>query len=587
MAISDEFKRELSDKNDLGELAARYMTLKRSGRMLQGLCPFHSEKTPSFYIYTDSNSFYCFGCQKGGDVITFIEEIENLDFMEAVKFLADRAGMTIPDDENMDAGRINQRRRILEQNRAAGRFFHEQLYTKEGAAALKYLHERGMRDEAIRHFGVGWAPDSWDALSRHLSSLGYRDDEIISARLAFQNRYGRPCDFFRDRIMFPVIDLQKNVIAFGGRVYKPGQTGGKYVNTAENIVYTKGENLYAMNFAKNTKGDTIILCEGFMDAIAMHQAGITNAVASQGTAVTRQQAKLIAKYAKKVIIAQDGDAAGQKSIEKSIPEMRAEGLDIRVVVIRGAKDPDEYIKKFGAASFQKLLDSSGSGTEYLIDNIKMKYNMESDTERVAYLKEVCGLLSTLDNIERDIYTSRIASELGVEKSAITSQTAKLSKQQTKQENAEKFRQIAAQAAGRTDEVNTERKNNPRAAKKEEEILAQLFRNPDYYPVIKEKLTKDKFVTSFNRTLYSAVTKQIEQLGAASFAGLTESLTDKEMSALVRIVNTAPATRTTKEDLSQCADELIAEADKLTPEKAASTSAEDLKAYLEALRKKKS
>lgn len=586
MAISDDFKREISEKNDLGEIAARYMTLKRSGRMLQGLCPFHSEKTPSFYIYTDSNSFYCFGCQKGGDVITFIEQVENLDFMEAVKFLADRAGMTMPEDSS-DGGRVNVRRRILEQNRAAARFFHEQLYSPAGAQALKYLHDRGMRDEAIRHFGVGWAPDSWDMLSKHLSSLGYRDDEIITARLAFANRYGKPCDFFRDRIMFPVIDLQKNVIAFGGRVYKPGATGGKYVNTAENIVYTKGENLYAMNFAKNTKGDTIILCEGFMDAIAMHQNGITNAVASQGTAVTRKQAKLIAKYAKKVIIAQDGDAAGQKSIEKSIPEMRAEGLDIRVVVIRGAKDPDEYIKKFGAASFQKLLDGSGSGTEYLIDNIRAKYDMGTDTGRVAYLKEVCGLLSGLDSIERDIYTSRIASELGVDKGSIISQTNSLMRKKNRQENTEKFREMAAQATGRTDEVNTERRNNPRAAVKEEEVLAQLFRNPDYYPVIKDKLTADKFVTSFNRAIYRAVAKQIEESGTVSFAGLSESLTDKEMSALVRIVNTSPALRTTKDELSQCADELIAEAEKMTPDKAKSTSAEDLKAYLEALRKKKS
>ncbi len=585
MAIPDDFKRELSERSDLGEIASRYITLKRSGRMLQGLCPFHSEKTPSFYIYTDSNSYYCFGCQKGGDVISFIEQVENLDFMEAVKFLADKAGMTVP-EEGMDTGRINIRRRVFEQNRAAALFFYEQLYTPGGREALRYLHDRGLTDESIKRFGVGYAPDSWDALSKHLMSKGYRGEEIITAKLAFQNRYGKPCDFFRDRIMFPVIDLQKNVIAFGGRVYKPGATGGKYVNTAESPVYTKGENLYGMNIAKNSKGDEIILCEGFMDAIAMHQAGITNAVASQGTAVTRKQAKLIAKYAKRVIIAQDGDEAGQNSIKRSIPEMQAEGLEIRVVVIKGAKDPDEYIKKYGAEKFRKLIEGSASGTEYLIDSIRAKHDMGTDSGRVNFLREVSKLLSTLDTIERDIYASRIATELGVDKSAIISTVKKETRKKTENESREEFRRLSAQATGRADEVNTERRNNVRAAKIEEEIIACLFKNPDYYPLIKDRLTKEKFVTSFNRTLYSAIVQQIESGFQPAFASMTEHLTDTEMSSLVRIVNTTQRERMTKEEFSQLGDELIRESEKMTPEKASSASAQELKDYIESLRKQK-
>lgn len=585
MAIPDDFKRELSERSDLGEIAGRYMTLKRSGRMLQGLCPFHSEKTPSFYIYTDSNSYYCFGCQKGGDVISFIEQVENLDFMEAVKFLADKAGMTVPED-GMDSGRINIRRRVFEQNRAAAMFFYEQLYTKEGREALKYLHDRGMTDESIKRFGVGYAPDSWDALSKHLMNSGYRGDEIITAKLAFQNRYGKPCDFFRDRIMFPIIDLQKNVIAFGGRVYKPGATGGKYVNTAESPVYTKGENLYGMNIAKNSKGDEIILCEGFMDAIAMHQAGITNAVASQGTAVTRKQAKLIAKYAKRVIIAQDGDEAGQNSIKRSIPEMQAEGLEIRVVVIRGAKDPDEYIKKYGAEKFKQLISESSSGTQYLIDSIRSKYDMGTDAGRVNFLKEVSKLLSTLDSIERDIYTSRIATELGVEKNAIFVQIKKETRKKNESESREEFRKLSAQATGRADEVNTERRNNVKAAKLEEDIIACLFKNPDYYSLIRDKLPKEKFVTSFNRTLYSAVVQQIENGIQPTFSTMTEHLTDTEISSLVRIVNTTQNTRMTKEEFSRLGEDLVREADKMTPEKASSASAQELKDYLESLRKQK-
>lgn len=585
MAIPDDFKRELSERSDLGEIAGRYMTLKRSGRMLQGLCPFHSEKTPSFYIYTDSNSYYCFGCQKGGDVISFIEQVENLDFMEAVKFLADKAGMTVPED-GMDSGRINIRRRVFEQNRAAALFFYEQLYTNEGRAALKYLHDRGMTDESIKRFGVGYAPDSWDALSKHLMNSGYRGDEIITAKLAFQNRYGKPCDFFRDRIMFPIIDLQKNVIAFGGRVYKPGATGGKYVNTAESPVYTKGENLYGMNIAKNSKGDEIILCEGFMDAIAMHQAGITNAVASQGTAVTRKQAKLIAKYAKRVIIAQDGDEAGQNSIKRSIPEMQAEGLEIRVVVIRGAKDPDEYIKKYGAEKFKQLISESSSGTQYLIDSIRSKYDMGTDAGRVNFLKEVSKLLSTLDSIERDIYTSRIATELGVEKNAIFVQIKKETRKKNESESREEFRKLSAQATGRADEVNTERRNNVKAAKLEEDIIACLFKKPDYYSLIRDKLPKEKFVTSFNRTLYSAVVQQIENGIQPTFSTMTEHLTDTEISSLVRIVNTTQNTRMTKEEFSRLGEDLVREADKMTPEKASSASAQELKDYLESLRKQK-
>jgi DNA primase len=590
MAIPEEFINEVKLQNDITDVIGGYIPLKRMGRNSKGLCPFHSEKTPSFTVYADTASFYCFGCQTGGDVIGFIRKIENLDYVEAIKFLAARASMTMP-EQSFDSGLSKSKLKIFEQNRAAGKFFYQCLVDSGGREALSYLHQRGMTDSIIRKFGVGLAPDSWDKLCTHLSSLGYSPEEIELANLGFKNRYGKMTDRFRDRIMFPIIDLQGRVIAFGGRVYREGVKGGKYINTSDTLVYKKTDNLFAMNFAKNEKGDTIILCEGFMDVIAMYQAGISCAVASQGTAVTKEQARLIAKYAKRVIVAQDGDAAGQESIRRSIPLLKATGIEVCVLRIpggeNGAKDPDEYIRKFGKERFLALLESCQSDVEFLLDGIRKKHDTDTDAGKISFLKEACASLTNLSAIELDVYTSKLSKELSIEKEVIVNQVNINRKKRDTEAKKEQFRSMEKQISGRDDKINPERKNNLRAAVKEEELIAAIYSNADFARLAMEKLPAEKLVTSFNRKIYEAIISQTARGLLPSLSLMEDGFSDEERSAAARIVNSRPAVRVGRQDVEQCITDILAEGAKLTPDMAAAASDEELREYIEFLRRKNS
>jgi len=583
--IPQSFIDELRQSSDIAEIIGGYVQLKRSGRLLKGLCPFHSEKTPSFTVFPQNGSFYCFGCQTGGSVITFIEKAEQLDFVEAVKWLANRAGIEVPDDGSSDGIGL-LRRRIKEANREAARFFYRQLYTTAGAEALAYLHGRGLTDKTIAHFGLGWSPDGWDKLSKHLISLGFRADELEAANLSFSNRSGAPTDRFRNRVMFPIIDLQGSVIAFGGRTMEKEHQGRKYLNTSDTPVYKKTNNLYGLNWAKATCSQSVVVTEGFMDVIAMWQAGITNVVASQGTAFTAEQARLLSKYTSTVILSQDGDEAGQNAIRRSIPVLRATGLDIRVLQIPDNMDPDEYIKAHSAESMRSLINGSVSDTEFLIAGIISHHDIDSYDGRVRCLREICELLGKMNPLEQEVWAGRIAEQLSVDKSAIMSQLGIISRKQRRNESREELKAMAQEITGGGTRSNPERQQHLRAAKAEESLIAAITLSPTLAAGLEQRLPPESFVTSMNRRLYAAVLEQIKNGNEPSLMMLEQQLTPDETSAAARILNSEPAVLATAGDIEQYIAIINEERARPTADDLSGMTDADLASYMQALSKRK-
>ena len=585
--LSDEFISEIKYRNDLGELASSYMQLKRRGRNLVGLCPFHGEKTPSFNIYTENGSFYCFGCGKGGDIITFVMNIENLDYMEAVKFLAERAGMSLPEDD-YDDSMSRMRNRIYEANREAARFFYSKLISKEGAEGLAYLRGRGLADSTIRHFGLGFAPDERFALGNHLRGRGFSEAEMIAANLVFKTKSGRGVvDRFYNRVMFPIIDVRGNVIAFGGRIMSDQKP--KYLNTSDTIVFNKSVNLFSLNNAKNSKSDELILCEGYMDVIALNQAGFTNAVATLGTALTPDQASLMKRYCKEVVICYDADEAGQKATARAIDILRRVGLTVKVISIPDGKDPDEFIRRHGDkghAAFQNLLDRSGNDMDYRLRKLRSQYDMSNAQGKLDYLNEGVRLLCELDNpMERDIYASRLSDETDVSKPMITEQIARQLKRKERGRNKEEYARLRKQISARDDKINPQHASNLRAATAEENLIAFLVHNPDKLTYIHERLPAEDFTTDFNRRLYEYFSgKILNNLNPMN--SIAADFTADEQSQVVRIVNSyQDMTRTT-----QALDEYIAiikdEASRPSEEDIRGFSNDDLTSYLKSMKDKK-
>ena len=583
MAIPLEFIHEVKERNNITDVIGGYVNLKRNGRTAKGLCPFHSEKTPSFTVFEDTDSFYCFGCQTGGDVIGFIRKIENLDYVEAIRFLANRAGMQMVEDGRHD-GLSQMRLKIREQNREAARFYHRALYSPEGRQALDYFHSRGLTDETIRHFGLGWSPDRWDALAHYLHGKGYKHDEILAADLGFTSRNGGVIDRFRNRVMFPIIDLQGSVIAFGGRVFTEDAKGGKYVNTSDTLIYKKTNHLFAMNFAKSRQSDELILCEGYMDVIALHQAGFTNAVAALGTAVTPQQAHLMGKYVKRVVLSQDGDEAGQRSIARSIPIMKAEGLDVRVLRITGAKDPDEFIKKFGPERFRRLVDNCSNDIEYSLARIEGKYDMATDDGRLHFLPEVCEFLAGLGPLEREVYASRIADKLKTDKSAIISQIDASARRKSFSEKRKEFREMAQASAGVGDKVNPQRSANLRGAAAEDALLELLFHHQDLIPKASAQLAPEEFVTDFSRRVYAQFIELSRDGQAVSVTDLQQQFSESETAEIVRVINGQNVRGTA--DFGTLIARIKEEGARTKPSDAAKLSSEELLEQMKLLRQKK-
>ena len=549
--LSDEFISEIKYRNDLGELAASYMQLKRRGRNLVGLCPFHGEKTPSFNIYTENGSFYCFGCGVGGDIITFVMKIENLDYMEAVKFLAERAGMSMPEDDYDDSV-SKLRTRIYEANREAARFFYAKLMSKEGAEGLAYLRNRGLADSTIRHFGLGFAPDERFALGNHLRSRGFTENEMIAANLVFKSRSGNSVlDRFYNRVMFPIIDVRGNVIAFGGRIMTDQKP--KYLNTSDTLVFNKSFNLFSLNNAKNSKSDSLILCEGYMDVISLNQAGFTNAVATLGTALTADQAALMKRYCKEVIICYDADEAGQKATARAIDILRRAGLVVKVISIPDGKDPDEFIRRHGDkghAAFQNVLDNSGNDMEYRMQKLKSRYDMNSPQDKLNYLNEGVKLLCELDNpMERDIYASRLSDETDVSKASILEQVKQGMRRKERYRRKNEFSQLQKNLSARDDRINPQHASNLRAVSAEENLIAFLVNNPDKLVYIHEKLRPEDFTTDFNRNLFEYFSVRIIK-HQDPMTALSMDFTNDEQSKIVRIVNSGADLPRTQQALDE-------------------------------------
>ena len=416
MAFPENFINELTERNDIVEVVSSYVRLsKKSGSNLFGLCPFHSEKTPSFSVSPDKQIYHCFGCGKGGGVINFVMEIENLSFPEAVEFLAKRAGMPMPEETNDRESR--RRARMLELNKAAARFFYEQLSTPAGQAACDYMRKRKLSPATARNFGIGFAPDSWNSLTEAMKAKGFTEKELAEAGLVRHGKNGGVYDTFRNRLMFPVIDVRGNVIGFSGRILGDGEP--KYMNSPETLVFNKSRNLFALNLAKKSKCGYIILSEGNIDVASLHQAGFDSAVASLGTSLTPEQARLISRYTDQVVIAYDNDGAGIKAAQRAIGILEKLDLKVKVLRLEGAKDPDEFIKLKGPEAFRKLLEGSEDQIDYRLRAVTEKYDLSSDGDKVAFLKEATELVARLPGaVERQVYAMRVASMAGVPENVV-------------------------------------------------------------------------------------------------------------------------------------------------------------------------
>ncbi len=586
MRLSEDFIAELKYRSDISEIASSYMQLKRRGRNLVGLCPFHGEKTPSFNIYTENGSFYCFGCGTGGDVITFIMKIENLDYMEAVKFLAQRAGMTVPEDA-VDDTMSKLRTRVYEANREAARFFYSKLYSPEGKSALSYLKGRALTDNTIKRFGLGYSPNSRFALTNHLKSKGFTDSELLAANLVFKARSGKGVvDRFYDRVMFPIIDLRGNVIAFGGRIMSDQKP--KYLNTSDTIVFNKSQNLFSLNNAKNAGTRRLILCEGYMDVIAVNQAGFADAVATLGTALTTEQAMLMKRYCDEVVICYDADEAGQKATARAISILRNVGLVVRVLSIPDGKDPDEFIRKNGdkgAVAFKNLLDKSGNDVEYRLFKLKQGYDLNTTDGRFAYLSQAVKVLASIDNrMEQDIYASKIAEEVNVGKASIMVEIAKISRSRSYNDRKSEFSKLQTKMSGRDDKINTEHQKKPRATIAEQNLIAYLVNNVDKLGAIESRISADDFVTDFNRKLFVYFSNRIKE-NKDPLTTLSADFTNDEVSSIVSIISKFSQVAATDTALLEYISIIKEESSKLSDDDIASATSSELDSYLKKLKEK--
>lgn len=575
MRLSDSFLEQLRANTDIESVISPYVNLRRRGKNLVGLCPFHNEKTPSFTVYPENGSFYCFGCGVGGDVITFVRRMENLDYMEAVKQLADRAGMALPED-GYDDTLAKKRTAVLAANRAAAKFFHSQLFTDRGRHALNYFLDRGLTMETIRHFGLGFAPDDWRALKNHLNEQGFDDILLESANLLRRSdKNGKVSyyDNFRNRVMFPIIDPRGNVIAFGGRVLDDSKP--KYINTSDTLVYKKSNGVFALNFAKNGNDGKLIIAEGYMDVIALHQAGFTNAVACLGTALTKEQANLLSRYADEIILSYDADEAGQKATARALGIFGTTGMEIKVLRLTGGKDPDEIIKKYGAQRFRDIINGAANDTEYRLLRARQGIDLSTDDGKVKYLSAATEVLAGIPSpVEVDVYASRLANELGVDKLAIESQVKYKREGLRKRRMAQREQDQKRLLINGQNTKNPERSQHLRAAKAEETLIASLMWNPDFYNKLKDELSADYFVTALNRRIFSVILSRLDEGGNTEPYFLSSEFTPDEMDEVERIFRSAAQLSNTVEECVDCIKILKEEKNKPESIKASDLSDDD-------------
>lgn len=556
MALSDSFLQELKMKTDIEDVISTYVTLKRRGATLVGLCPFHNEKTPSFTVYPATQSFYCFGCGAGGDAITFLKKIENLDYLDAVKTLAQRAGLQMP-QEGFDDSLSKRRRRILEMNREAARFYHSVLLSPEGKVGYDYYIGRALSAATINHFGLGFAPNQWDALLKHMRAKGYQPAELVDAGLARKGQKGY-YDNFRNRVMTPIIDVRGNVIAFGGRVLDDSKP--KYINTGDTLVYKKTNELFALNFAKDSKEDALILCEGYMDVIAMHQAGFTNAVAGCGTALTTEQVRLISRYAKEVILTYDADEAGQKALQKAMTLFDQTDVKVRIPALVGGKDPDEIIRTYGRDKFKGMLEGASNETEFRLLALRRQYNLATTQGKIDFIGGALQILATLPPVEQDLYVSRLSEELGVERQNMKVQLQDLVARQGNRREKREFNRIVQENMRKTARETMATDASLRKLRAEDRLISLLLRYPDCSRLCKD-FNPQWLTPGFAQRVFTLILQRLENGDGTELMDLRDRLTDDEMGRLSGIIARGGESADAKQEFSDCLQTIRAEQQK--------------------------
>lgn len=556
MALSDSFLQELKMKTDIEDVISTYVTLKRRGATLVGLCPFHNEKTPSFTVYLATQSFYCFGCGAGGDAITFVKKIENLDYLDAVKTLAQRAGLQMP-QEGFDDSLSERRRRILEMNREAARFYHSVLLSPEGKVGYDYYIGRALSAATINHFGLGFAPNQWDALLKHMRAKGYQPAELVDAGLARKGQKGY-YDNFRNRVMTPIIDVRGNVIAFGGRVLDDSKP--KYINTGDTLVYKKTNELFALNFAKDSKEDALILCEGYMDVIAMHQAGFTNAVAGCGTALTTEQVRLISRYAKEVILTYDADEAGQKALQKAMTLFDQTDVKVRIPALVGGKDPDEIIRTYGRDKFKGMLEGASNETEFRLLALRRQYNLATTQGKIDFIGGALQILATLPPVEQDLYVSRLSEELGVERQNMKVQLQDLVARQGNRREKREFNRIVQENMRKTARETMATDASLRKLRAEDRLISLLLRYPDCSRLCKD-FDPQWLTPGFAQRVFTLILQRLENGDGTELMDLRDRLTDDEMGRLSGIIARGGESADAKQEFSDCLQTIRAEQQK--------------------------
>ena len=558
--INDDFLRTLRDRNEISEVISSYVNLRRHGSTMKGLCPFHNEKTPSFTVYLDTQSFYCFGCGAGGDVITFIRRIENLGYLDAVRFLAQRVNLPLPED-GYDDGVSNRRRRILAANREAARFFHECLIGPQGRRCLDYLLDRGYTMSTIRHFGLGYAPDGWRALCDHLHQKGFSLPELVDANLARKSEKNDKTNYydnFRNRAIVPIIDVNGNVVAFGGRVLDDSKP--KYINTADTLVYKKGTGVFGLNFAKNSGERRLILTEGYMDTIALHQAGFTNSIACLGTALPDEQVNLVSRYADEVLLSYDSDEAGQKAVQRAITAFSRVGVKVRVLQLSGGKDPDEIIKKYGPERFRAMVDGAANDIEFRLNKARQPFDVSTDDGKIGFMREAVPILASIDSdIERDIYETRLSNDLGISKESIANQVRTARRRRKVGQEREAFRKIQSQSFSSDRSIAVT--SNLGAVRAEERLIANLVRDPRLYRQLGVELTEDVFLSDFYKRVFQVLLPYLQAGEQPDITILAQHFTTGEIGRLTGVINTGLVSGNSGAECIECINRLKEEKNK--------------------------
>ena len=556
MAIPDRFLDELIARTDIVDLVSESVRLTKKGRNYWGLCPFHSEKTPSFSVSADKQIYKCFGCGKGGGAINFVMELDNLPFRDAVALLAKRAGLEVP-DSGSSAGAKERREKLLTINKQAARTFHRWLYAPEGADGLAYLQRRGLSRRTLTSFGLGFAPNRWDALIQELGQQGYDKRDLLDAGLAVSNQDGRIYDRFRNRVMFPIIDIRGEVIGFGGRGMDDSTP--KYLNSPDTPVYNKSRNVFALNIAKKSKAGRVILTEGYMDTISLHQAGFDSAVASLGTALTPEHAQLLSRYFPEAIIAYDGDGAGVSAAQRAIPLLERAGMKVRVLRVTGAKDPDEFIKQFGRDAFLRLLDQSENQVDYRLEQIRKKYDLSDDSQKVGFLQEAAQLLSSLPSaVEREIYGRHAAETAGVSPEAVAQEVKKAFQRRLRKEQKQQERRDLTPAIQLQPKSRGLRYENIRSARAEEGVLRLLLLDPSLHRELTQ-LRPEEFSSPLLGKAYALLLRRAEEGLSTQLSLLAGELTGEEMDHLTQVASSPESMANSRQSLADYIAVIRAEA----------------------------